>query len=66
MLNVVMWSNPTYVGYEFPTYVHVIGWLIALTTLLMPPLYATYLYFVTPTEGTFKEVGARSSRIAFP
>lgn len=55
MLNVVMWTNPTYVGYEFPTYFHVIGWLISLTTLLSPPVYAVYLYVSTGGEGTFKE-----------
>lgn len=55
MLNIVMWSNPTYVNYEFPTHVHVIGWLIALTTLLGPPVYGLYLYYVTPTPGTWKD-----------
>ena len=57
LLNVVMWTNPKYVNYEFPTYFHVIGWLISMTTLLSPPVYAIYLYLSTPSEGTFKEVG---------
>jgi len=56
VLNVIMWSNPTYVDYQFPTYIHIIGWLIALTPLLSPPVYGLYLYLVTPTPGTWKDV----------
>lgn len=61
MLNIVMWSNPTYVNYEFPTYIHVIGWIIALTTLLSPPIYGAWLYYVTPTPGSWKEVRSHSN-----
>lgn len=55
VLNLIMWTNPTYVGYEFPTVFHLIGWCISLTTLLSPPLYAVYYYFTYPTAGTFLE-----------
>ncbi|KAF2354446.1 Sodium:neurotransmitter symporter [Trinorchestia longiramus] len=55
MLNIVMWTNPSYVNYQFPTYIHVIGWLIALTTLLSPPIYAFYLYHATPSTGSWRE-----------
>uniref|UniRef100_A0A2P2I5V6 Transporter n=1 Tax=Hirondellea gigas TaxID=1518452 RepID=A0A2P2I5V6_9CRUS len=55
ILNLIMWENPKYVNYEFPTYIHVIGWLISLTTLLSPPIYGLWLFLVTPGTGTWKE-----------
>lgn len=59
VLNLIMWSNPTYVGYEFPPLFHFIGWIISLTTLLSPPGYALYYYLTnTSTDSTLERIMA--------
>ncbi|XP_050693500.1 sodium- and chloride-dependent GABA transporter 1-like [Eriocheir sinensis] len=55
MFNVVMWSPPKYVDYEFPGWTHFVGWLMALSSMLCIPVYAIYKFISTPHPGTWRE-----------
>lgn len=54
--NVVMWSPPKYVDYEFPGWTHFVGWLMALSSMMCIPVYAIYKFITSPHPGTWKEV----------
>lgn len=56
MFNVVMWSPPKYVDYEFPGWTHFVGWLMALSSMLCIPVYAIYKFIISPHPGTWREV----------
>lgn len=43
-----------YVGYVFPWWGEGVGWFLAISSMICVPVYAIYLYMVTP--GTFSEV----------
>ena len=47
-------TPPTYGSYEYPVWGVIIGWCLALSSMLFIPGYAIYLMLVT--EGTVKEV----------
>lgn len=55
MFNVVIWSPPKYVNYEFPGWTHFVGWLMALSSMLCVPGYAIYKFITSPHPGTWKE-----------
>lgn len=59
MFNVIMWSPPKYVDYEFPGWTHFVGWLMALSSMTCIPGYAIYKYITSPHPGTWKEVSGR-------
>ena len=40
-------------GYEYPVWAELIGWFLALSSMLCIPVYAIYKWTVTP--GTFDE-----------
>lgn len=44
----------TYMDYVYPWWGQLIGWLLALSSMLCVPGYAIYIYWVTP--GTTEEV----------
>lgn len=44
-----------YLEYEFPSWGEAIGWIMALSSIFVMPIYAIYLFVVTP--GTFRQVG---------
>lgn len=50
---VVKFEPVTYLNYEFPTWAHGIGAMMALSSVGLIPLYMIYLFFVTP--GSIRE-----------
>nr|BAO20821.1 GABA transporter1 [Euphausia superba] len=63
LLNIVMWSNPTYVGYEYPTWTHLMGWCMALSSMLCPVVYAIYMFLISRCpEETWKETLMKITR----
>lgn len=42
--SLMKYKPPTYGSYIYPSYVEVIGWLIALATVFPAPIYIIYLY----------------------
>ncbi|CAD5119546.1 DgyrCDS8146 [Dimorphilus gyrociliatus] len=42
-----------YGKYEYPTWGEAVGWLMALSSMLVTPVYAIYIFIVTP--GSFRE-----------
>ncbi|XP_063871397.1 sodium- and chloride-dependent GABA transporter 1-like [Scylla paramamosain] len=55
MFNVVMWSPPKYVDYEFPGWTHFVGWLMALSSMTCIPGYAIYKFVTSPHPGTWQQ-----------
>ncbi|VDP06916.1 unnamed protein product [Soboliphyme baturini] len=54
IFTLVQYKGATLPNYTFPVWADVVGWLIAMSSMLWVPGYAIYLYCVTP--GTVKEV----------
>lgn len=48
-----------YDEYTFPNWTNVLGWGVAMSSMLFVPLYAVYKFF--SVSGTFKEVGIRTA-----
>ena len=55
MFNILTYKPVKYVDYEFPTWAHVIGIMMALSSIGMIPIYMVYKIAVT--EGPFLKVG---------
>ena len=54
LFSVIQYKPPTYLGYEYPWWGDMIGWFMALSSILVMPGYAIYKFAITP--GTFREV----------
>lgn len=54
-------SDATYQGHAFPTRAQSIGWVIALSSLLLIPAYFLYFFFFR-TAGSLKQVMSIYSR----
>ncbi|KAI0231970.1 Sodium- and chloride-dependent GABA transporter 1 [Lamellibrachia satsuma] len=53
IFSLVKYKRITYMDYEYPWWGDLIGWFMALSSILVMPGYAIYLFLVTP--GTFQE-----------
>ncbi|XP_013776658.1 sodium- and chloride-dependent GABA transporter 1-like [Limulus polyphemus] len=53
LFSLVQYKPLDYIGYVYPWWGQMIGWMLALSTMLCIPGYASYKIIVTP--GTFKE-----------
>ncbi|XP_076340810.1 sodium- and chloride-dependent GABA transporter 1-like [Tachypleus tridentatus] len=53
LFSLVQYKPLDYIGYVYPWWGQMIGWMLALSTMLCIPGYASYKVIVTP--GTFKE-----------
>lgn len=60
--SIVTSNNMEYEDYAFPAWATVVGWGIALSSMMFVPLYAIYKFFSLP--GTFKQVSIAS--LIFP
>lgn len=61
IFSLVKYKRITYMDYEYPWWGDLIGWFMALSSILVMPGYAIYLFLVTP--GTFQEVCMRRRAI---
>lgn len=52
--SIVTANNMEYEGYIFPSWATLLGWGIALSSMIFVPLYAIYKFLSVP--GTFKQV----------
>lgn len=52
--SIVTANNMEYEGYIFPNWATLLGWGIALSSMIFVPLYAIYKFLSLP--GTFKQV----------
>lgn len=48
-------------NYDFPTWGHVFGWFLSLSSMLCIPAYAIYAWIIT--DGTTQEVRVSLSRL---
>jgi len=54
IFSVAQYEPLTYMDYKYPVWGEVIGWMMALSSILVIPGYAIYLFAVTP--GTLRQV----------
>lgn len=52
-------SGLKYDEYIFPNWTNLVGWGIAMSSMLLVPFYAIYKFFSLP--GSFKEVGVAAN-----
>ncbi|KRZ31414.1 Sodium- and chloride-dependent GABA transporter 1 [Trichinella pseudospiralis] len=52
LFSLIKYEGPKYPNYTFPTWAHVIGWLMSISSMICIPVYAIYLYIATP--GSFR------------
>uniref|UniRef100_F7BDK0 Transporter n=2 Tax=Ornithorhynchus anatinus TaxID=9258 RepID=F7BDK0_ORNAN len=53
VVSIVTFKPPNYGNYIFPTWANMIGWFIAVSSMSMVPIYATYKFCSLP--GSFRE-----------
>ncbi|XP_044151419.1 sodium-dependent dopamine transporter [Bufo gargarizans] len=53
VISIVSYSSPKYGNYTFPEWANVIGWLLAVSSMAMVPIYAIYKFCTLP--GSFRE-----------
>ncbi|XP_068092817.1 sodium-dependent dopamine transporter isoform X1 [Hyperolius riggenbachi] len=53
VVSIVTYRSPKYGNYTFPEWANAIGWLIALSSMAMVPIYAIYKFCTIP--GSFRE-----------
>ncbi|XP_077996327.1 sodium-dependent serotonin transporter-like [Glandiceps talaboti] len=53
IMTIITWRPLEFQGYIYPTWSIGIGWLMALSSIILIPIYAVYRIIITP--GTFKE-----------
>ncbi|KAJ1203926.1 hypothetical protein NDU88_007707 [Pleurodeles waltl] len=54
VVSIVTFNPPNYGSYIFPEWANVVGWIIAISSMAMVPIYATYKFCRLP--GSFREV----------
>ena len=54
LFSVIKHKPVKYLDYEYPTWGELIGWIMALSSILVTPIYAVWYFLKTP--GTFREV----------
>lgn len=55
VVSIVTFKPPHYGAYVFPNWANALGWAIALSSMVMVPVYAAYKFCSLP--GSFREVG---------
>ncbi|KAE8597623.1 hypothetical protein XENTR_v10016537 [Xenopus tropicalis] len=53
VVSIVTYRSPKYGNYTFPEWANVIGWLVAISSMAMVPLYAIYKF--SSLHGSFRE-----------
>ncbi|XP_069075861.1 sodium-dependent dopamine transporter [Pleurodeles waltl] len=53
VVSIVTFNPPNYGSYIFPEWANVVGWIIAISSMAMVPIYATYKFCRLP--GSFRE-----------
>ncbi|KHJ42072.1 Sodium:neurotransmitter symporter family protein [Trichuris suis] len=48
LFSLIKYEGPTMPNYEFPSWAHAVGWLMALSSMIWVPVYAIYIWCVTP------------------
>ena len=59
VFSVVKYEPLVYMNYRYPAWGEGIGWLMALSSIVVIPAYAVYLFIVTP--GNLRQVSSSSS-----
>ena len=54
LFSLVRYKPVAYLDYVYPTWGEVVGWLMALSSMLVMPFYAIYKFLITP--GSFRHV----------
>lgn len=59
----LVWYTPLVFNqwYEYPTWANVLGWVLALSSILLVPGFALYMLATSP--GTLKQVGERNIQL---
>ena len=55
LFHIIRYQPLTYMSYQYPAWGEAIGWFMALSSILVTPIYAIY-YFFRHSHGTFREV----------
>ncbi|KAK2157624.1 hypothetical protein LSH36_188g09078 [Paralvinella palmiformis] len=53
LFSCIQYKPITYAGKHYPWWGELVGWIMALSSIIVIPIYAIYLYIKTP--GTFRE-----------
>lgn len=53
VVSIITYKSPKYGNYTFPEWANVIGWLLAVSSMAMVPIYAIYKFCTLP--GSFRE-----------
>ncbi|KAJ1203896.1 hypothetical protein NDU88_007677 [Pleurodeles waltl] len=53
VVSIVTFNPPNYGNYIFPEWANIVGWIIAISSMAMVPIYATYKFCRLP--GSFRE-----------
>ncbi len=59
IFRVATYTPIEYLGYKYPYWGEIIGWLMALSSILVIPSYMVYMFVVTP--GSLRHVSFASS-----